>query len=89
VLGRIQNTHSVSADTSLYNAPVLGGRDNFKRLTADLALGWEVHLGGAIYFYSEGKVWIPTTDYPSRFIFINENAPFVASVSGGIRILFD
>lgn len=89
LLGRIQNTQSVTTDTSLYNVPVTGGKDNFKRLTADLGLGWEVHLGGGIYFYTEGKVWIPTTDYPSNYIFINEKAPLVISLNAGIRILFD
>ena len=89
VLGSIENAHSVAADTALYDVPVLRGKNNFKRLTADLGLGWENHLGGAIYFYNEAKLWIPTTDYPSKYLFINENAPLVISVCIGIRILFD
>lgn len=89
VLGSVENAHSVSVDTALYNVPVIKGKANFKRLTADLGLGWEAHLGGGIYFYNEAKAWIPTTDYPSKYIFVNENAPLVGSLSIGIRILFD
>ena len=89
LLGRVINTHSVAIDTSLYNVPVRSGKANFKRLTLDLGLGWEVFLGGYLYFYTEGRVWVPTTDYPSKYIFVNRNAPFVASLNFGVRILFD
>lgn len=89
MLGRIENSHSLAIDTSLYNVPVLNGKSNFKRLTLDLALGWEVPIGGDIFFYTEGRAWVPTTDYPSKFLFVNDNAPVVAALSFGIRILFD
>lgn len=89
LLGRVINTHSASIDTTVYNVPVRSGKANFKRLTLDIGLGWETLLGGNIFFYTEGRVWIPTTDYPSKYIFINSNAPFVASLNFGIRILFD
>ncbi|MES1215062.1 MAG: hypothetical protein ABUT20_06075 [Bacteroidota bacterium] len=89
MLGRVINTHSVSIDTTLYNVPVRSGKANFKRLTLDLGLGWEAPLGGDVFFYTEGRLWVPTTDYPSRYIFVNKNAPFVASINLGIRILFD
>jgi hypothetical protein len=89
LLGRVINSHSVLIDTTLYNVPVRSGKANFKRLTLDLGLGWEIPLGGNVYFYNEGRAWIPTTDYPSKYIFINKNAPFVASLNFGIRILFD
>jgi len=89
ILGSVSNTHSVGADTSLYNVPVLKGRKNFKRLTLDLGLGWETNLGGAIFFYNDVRVWIPTTDYPSKYLFVNRDAPFVATLNFGIRILFD
>jgi len=89
MLGRVINTHSASIDTALYTVLVRSGKANFKRLTLDLGLGWEVPLGGDIFFYNEGRVWVPTTDYPSKYIFVNNNAPFVASLNFGIRILFD
>ncbi len=88
LLGGITNTHSVTVDTAVYNVPVRAGEANFKRLTMDLGLGWEVPIGGDLYFYTEGKLWIPTTNYPSKYIFVNNNAPFVAMLGAGIRILF-
>ncbi len=88
MLGRVTNTHSVSIDTAVYNPPVLSGRANFKRLTLDLGLGAEVPVGGDFYIYGEVKALVPTTDYPSRFIFINDNAPFAAMLGLGIRLLF-
>ena len=88
ILGRVDNTHSVSIDSVVYKVPVRMGKANFKRLTLDLGLGWEVPLGADIFFYAEGRAWIPTTDYPSKFIFVNDNAPLVGMISAGIRILF-
>lgn len=75
VLGRMQNAHSVSIDTSLYKVPVYAGEANFKRLTIDPGLGVERYLGADFYVYGEIKCWVPTTDYPSKFISQNENAP--------------
>jgi hypothetical protein len=86
--GRVSNAHSVSIDTSLYNLPVREGRANFKRLTADLSLGWEEPIGADFFFYTEGRIWIPASDYPSKYIFVNENAPLVVMLNVGIRILF-
>jgi hypothetical protein len=88
LLGRMNNSHSVSIDTVLYNVPVLSGKANFKRLTVDLGLGWEIPIGGDFYFYAEGKVWVPASSYPSKYIFVNNNAPYVAMLGAGIRILF-
>lgn len=88
LLGRVFNIHSVSLDTSIYFVPVRAGKANFKRLTADLGLGWEMPVGADVYLYAEGRVWIPTTDYPSKYLFVNDNAPFVGMVNFGLRILF-
>jgi hypothetical protein len=88
ILGRVENTHSVTIDTSDYKVPVRSGKANFKRLTLDLGLGWEAPLGSEVFLYAEGRVWIPTTDYPSKYIFVNDNAPLVGMISAGIRILF-
>lgn len=86
--GRIINAHSVSIDTSLYNVPVREGKANFKRLTADLGLGWEKPVGADFFLYAEGRVWIPASDYPSKYIFVNDNAPLAAMMNVGLRILF-
>lgn len=88
MLGRIENTHSATIDSANYTVPVLAGKANFKRLTLDLGLGYEKPLGGDVYFYIEGRALIPTTDYPSSYIFVNKDAPFTASVNLGLRILF-
>lgn len=88
VLGRVINQLSVSPDTALYTIPVRGGKANFKRLTLDLSLGVEFPLSTDVYLYSEGRCWIPTTDYPSKHILVNENAPFVAILGLGVRVLF-
>jgi hypothetical protein len=90
IFGKATNTYSAIIDTSLYNAPQqpVNGIGHFKRLTLDLGLGWEIPIGGDLYVYSEGKIWIPTTDYPSKYLFINNNAPLAASISAGLRILF-
>lgn len=86
--GKVTNTHTVDIDTAIYNVPVLNGVANFKRLTADLALGYEKPLATDFYIYAEGKVWVPASDYPSKHIFINENAPFAIMLGIGLRILF-
>lgn len=86
--GRVSNIHTVTIDTAEYNVPVRNGVANFKRLTADLALGYERPIGADFYFYAEGKVWIPASDYPSKHIFVNNNAPLTAMLDFGLRILF-
>lgn len=88
LLGRIENTHSVPIDTTVYTVPVRVGKANFKRLTLDLGLGSEAPLGADIFIYAEGRAWIPTTDYPSKYIFVNDNAPLVGMFNVGIRVLF-
>lgn len=86
--GRVTNVHSVAIDTADYNVPVLSGTANFKRLTADLALGYEKPLGADFFLYAEGRAWIPASDYPSKYIFVNDKAPLTAMFNIGLRILF-
>lgn len=88
VLGRIQNTHTVNIDTLQYVLPVLAGQANFKRLTIDPGMGIERYLGADFYVYSELRCSIPTTDYPSKYLFKNEHAPWTGSASIGMRIRF-
>ena len=88
VLGWVNNSHDKNIDTSLYVVPVRAGKANFKRLTVDLGLGAEFPVGADIYFYTEGRVWLPTTDYPSKFIFVNKDAPLLGMFNLGIRVLF-
>jgi hypothetical protein len=90
LFGTSKNTYSTVIDTSLYYSPTQPeeGSGHFKRLTLDLGLGWEIPLSAAAYIYAEGKIWIPTTDYPSKFLLVNDNAPLIAVVGVGLRILF-
>lgn len=88
LLGRVENSHSVSIDTARYYVPVRTGKANFKRLTLDPGIGWERDMGGDFFIYAETRLWIPTTDYPSNFIFVNSSAPFTAMINVGIRLLF-
>ena len=87
-MGRIENTHSVTIDTSLYDLPVWRGKANFKRLTLDPGFGFEHYLGGDISIYAEARTWIPTTDYPSKYILKNKDAPWTAMISLGLRVFF-
>lgn len=89
ILGRIENSHSVAIDTSFYNVPVYSGKANFKRLTLDLGLGFEMPIGGDMFFYTEGRVWVPASGYPSKYIFVNNNAPFVGMLNLGLRLFFN
>ncbi len=88
LMGWVDNAHNRVIDTALYHVPVRTGNANFKRLTLDLALGWEKCLGADFYFYTEGRVSVPSSDYPSKFLLVNDNAPFTALICGGLRILF-
>jgi hypothetical protein len=89
LFGKIENTHSVAIDSADYFIPVFKGKAYFKRLTLDLGLGYEVPAGGDVFFYLEGRALIPTTDYPSNYLLINDNAPLMGSFNIGVRILFD
>ncbi len=88
LLGRVTNTHSVGIDTTLYHVPVRDGKGNFKRLTFDLGLGYEYPIGGDFFIYSEGRMWIPATEYPSKYLFVNDKAPFAGMMSLGLRLVF-
>ncbi|HSU26906.1 MAG TPA: hypothetical protein VLJ68_00875 [Chitinophagaceae bacterium] len=89
MLGRVENKDSPLIDTTIYILPVARGKANFKRLTIDIGLGWEWPIGYDVYFYNEARVWLPTTDYPSKYLFVNRKAPLVASLDIGLRILFN
>jgi hypothetical protein len=89
LFGTITNTHSVIIDTADYNVPVFAGKDNFTRLTVDLALGYELPLGGNIYLYAEGRTLLPTTEYPTAYLLVNKRAPITGSVNMGMRFIFE
>ena len=88
MFGRIENYAKTVPDTSIYQLPILHGRGSFKRLTVDLALGGEIPLGGDVYFYTDLRTWIPTSSYPSKYLLVNNDAPWILLVCSGIRIYF-
>ncbi len=90
MFGKVSNSYSTSIDTSLYIPPAqpVSGTGHFKRLTFDVGLGWEVPINNELYVYAIGKVWIPTSDYPSKYLLVSDNAPLSGTISVGIRVLF-
>jgi hypothetical protein len=88
LMGWVENVPSRIIDTALYRLPVKSGNANFKRLTLDLAVGWEKPLGADFYFYTEARASVPSPGYPSPFLLVNDHAPLTAVVCGGLRILF-
>ena len=88
MFGTARNTHSTSIDTTEYVVPVLQGKGHFKRLTFDVGLGYELPVAPDIYFYTEARLLLPTTDYPSNYLFVNEDAPLTGSINVGVRLFF-
>ncbi|MGC4035370.1 MAG: hypothetical protein QM764_05360 [Chitinophagaceae bacterium] len=91
VSGKATNSYTIVPDTLNYNFPSnpVNGEGKFKRLTFDAALGFEIPIGMEIYLYGEARAWIPASDYPSKYLFVNDNAPFIGTANLGLRILFD
>jgi hypothetical protein len=89
--GKVTNTYTITKDTANYTFPLspVDGKGKFKRLTLDVALGYEIPIGMAIYLYGEARAWIPASDYPSRYLFVNDNAPLIGTANLGLRIYFD
>ena len=91
IIGSASNNFSAFFDTSLYTIQnnVVNGSGDFKRLTLDLIGGIEVPVSYEIFLYSEIRMHIPTTNYPNSYLLKNSNAPFVAGINLGLRILFN
>jgi len=89
MFGTVQNRHSTSIDTADYVVPVTQGKGHFKRLTFDVGLGYETLVAPDIYFYTEARLLLPTTDYPSDYLFVNEDAPLTGSINVGVRLFIN
>lgn len=91
IMGTASNSFAVAVDTSLYSIQnnLRTGSGDFKRLSFDLAAGFEIPVAYEIFLYSEARVHIPTTSYPNNYLLKNRNAPFLAGINAGIRILFN
>jgi len=89
MFGTVSNRHSAIIDTADYVIPVVQGKGHFKRLTFDMGLGFETKVAPDIYFYTEGRLLLPTTDYPSEYLFVNDDAPLTGSINMGVRLFFN
>ena len=91
ILGSASNTFSQEIDTSLYSIQnnIVYGAGDFKRLTLDLIGGAEFPVSYEMFVYTEMRLHIPTTNYPNNYLLKNSNAPFLAGINLGIRILFN
>ena len=90
MFGTASNTFSTYIDTALYtiNNKVVHGTGDFKRMTFDLTGGFEFPISYEIFLYSEIRMHIPTTDYPSSYLVKSANAPFLGGINLGLRVLF-
>ena len=90
VAAKVINTLDPPVDTSNYRIEprAIAGNGDFIRLSFDLVAGGEVKVASTIFLYAEARTWIPASSNPSRYLY-NDNAPRVAILGGGIRILFD
>ena len=91
IIGNASNNFSKIIDTSLYTIQnnVVNGSGDFKRLTLDLVGGIEFPVSYEIFVYSEIRMHIPTTNYPNSYLLKNSNAPFLAGINLGLRVLFN
>jgi hypothetical protein len=91
LLGKAENSYSQLVDTALYFiTPPKEGNGAFKRMTLDLALGTEFPLGTAVFVYTEARTWIPTSHYPSEYLYVdNYNIPAILAINVGLRVLIE
>jgi hypothetical protein len=91
LLGKAENSYNQSIDTALYlTKPPKEGNGAFKRMTLDMALGTEFPLGTAVFVYTEARTWIPTSHYPSEYLYEdNYNIPAVLAINVGLRVLIE
>ena len=91
IIGTASNNFSRVVDTSLYTTQnnVVNGSGDFKRLTLDVIAGFDFPVSYEVYFYSEVRMHIPTTNYPNSYLLKNSNAPFLGGINLGLRILFN
>ena len=91
IIGTASNTFSRFIDTALYTiqSNVVHGVGDFKRLTLDVAGGVDFPVSYEVLIYTEVRMHIPTTNYPNSYLLKNTNAPFLAGINLGIRVLFN
>jgi len=91
IIGSATNNFSTAIDTALYTVQnnVVHGTGDFKRLTFDITGGIDFPVSYEMFVYTEIRMHIPMTDYPSSYLLKNSNAPFLGGINIGIRVLFN
>lgn len=91
LLGKASNSFNKVVDSAFYNVPQpMQGTRGFRRLTIDGGLGTEFPLGTAVFVYSEVRTWLPSSHYPSEYLYKhNRNIPAVVAVNVGLRVLIE
>ncbi len=91
IIGSATNNFSSAIDTTQYLVQnnIINGTGKFKRLSFDLGLGFEVPVGYELFLFSEVRIHIPTSEYPSNYLLKNNNAPLLGSINLGVRLLFN
>jgi hypothetical protein len=90
ITGTASNNFSTFIDTALYTIQnnSVHGTGDFKRLTFDITAGIDFPVSYELFVYTEIRMHIPTTDYPSSYLLKSSNAPFLGGINLGIRVLF-
>lgn len=91
LLGKAANAFNIVIDSTLYKIQQpIEGSSAFKRLTLDIGVGTEFPLGTAVFIYTEARTWIPTTHYPSDYLYkSNYNIPAIVAINLGLRVLIE
>ena len=91
MFGKASNSYDKVVDTTLYNAQQpIEGSSAFRRLTIDVGLGTEFPLGGGVFVYSEVRTWLPSSHYPSEYLYKdNYNIPAIVAANVGLRLLIE
>jgi hypothetical protein len=58
-------------------------------MTFDITAGFDFPVSYEIFIYTEARIHIPTTDYPSKYLMKSSNAPFLGGINLGLRVLFN
>jgi hypothetical protein len=88
LFSKISNSASTSIDTTSYTSPVAFGQGKVKRLSLDLGVGGEEHLGGSVYLFATMRTWLPASYHPIRYLHNSDRVPLTLMAGVGIRVLF-
>ena len=91
LLGKASNSFNKIIDTALYSiSQPVEGSAAFRRLTIDGGLGTEFPLGTAVFVYSEIRTWLPSSHYPSEYLYKNNyRIPSIVAFNLGLRVLIE